>query len=213
MTTTSTPAIKIPNHYEKSSQFPSRKAHNLTCQDLLHMLWPIFPNDLRTCVDVGQISCHSRSMDDIIQPELGDEGALLQQQRQRLSNSAGSTTNSHFGITLSIPSKSVQRSKGKIDENLPQRESYVNGENLSTHLRCCGQIAGCLLEGNPRYTEQHLQLIFLTTSDREELENRDERSEKTRLKFLAHEEVLIRRPSNDNSTVALECGTRFSSGK
>lgn len=110
------------------------------------------------------------------------------------------------------PANPCKGQRGKLMKISP-RESYVNGENLSTHLRCCGQIAGCLLEGNPRYTEQHLQLIFLTTSDREELENRDERSEKTRLKFLAHEEVLIRRPSNDNSTVALECGTRFSSGK
>lgn len=45
-------------------------------------------------VDVGQVSGNTGGVDNVVKGKVGDQGGLLEQERQRLSDTAGSTENS-----------------------------------------------------------------------------------------------------------------------
>jgi len=45
-------------------------------------------------VDVGQVSGNTGGVDNVVEGKVGDQGRLLEEERQRLSDTAGSTENS-----------------------------------------------------------------------------------------------------------------------
>lgn len=54
-------------------------------------------SDLGVGVDVANIGSNTRSVDDIVEGEVGDMRVFLQQQGQRLTNTTGSTEDSNLG--------------------------------------------------------------------------------------------------------------------
>lgn len=66
-----------------------------------------------------QISGHSGCVDNVEQAQVGDQGALLQQKGQGLSNAAGSSANSHTSIVLWV-------GKGRVSDWRDEKSDYVN---------------------------------------------------------------------------------------
>lgn len=69
-------------------------------QSLLQIFRPIVAGDLRVGFNVRQIGGHSGRVDNIVQGQFRHQGALLQQEGQRLANATGSTANGHLDIVL-----------------------------------------------------------------------------------------------------------------
>ena len=53
--------------------------------------------DLASSLNMAEVSGHSWSGYDIVEGQLGDKGALLEQERERLTNATSSTHHSYLG--------------------------------------------------------------------------------------------------------------------
>lgn len=77
----------------------------LTFQSLLQVLGSIEADNFRAGVNMRQIGSDSGCVHDIVERQLGDQWAVLQQQRERLADTARSSAYGDLDIVLESKKK------------------------------------------------------------------------------------------------------------
>jgi hypothetical protein len=67
-------------------------------QGLLQLCWACVALDLGCRADVAEVACHACCVGDIVQAQLPNQGAVLEQQRQGLTDATGCSQHSHLGL-------------------------------------------------------------------------------------------------------------------
>jgi len=72
----------------------------LTLQGIAQLVGTDESGGLALGVDVRQIGGHTGRMDDVVEGQIGDQGILLEEQRQRLANSSSGAADGHLVVVL-----------------------------------------------------------------------------------------------------------------
>jgi len=81
----------------------------LTLQGVTQLVGSDESGGLALGVDMRQIGGHTGRMNDIVERQVGDQGILLEEQRQRLADSSSGTANGHLVVVLDRECKDMAR--------------------------------------------------------------------------------------------------------